>query len=165
MREEAMKRAVDIAYRAKGFAEKLHQEGFIRRGDVVRDVRERILSLETQDYPEFVITSILETATVLHRMLDKASFDSGERKYYPIKDMKGAYMELITAMLRAFFEQTEVDPESISEVEISPAAAPGEFYIHIQPEQPWFAVMNYVAGQWLVAQYDYLTDEPTDQGA
>ena len=157
MREEEMKRAVDIAYRAQGFAEKLHQEGFIRRGDVVRDVRERILSLETQDYQAFVITSILETATVLHRMLDKASFDSGERKYYPIKDMKGAYMELITAMLRAFCEQTEVDPESISEVEISPAVAPGEFYIHIQqPEQSWYAVMNYGAGQWLATQYEYL---------
>ena len=74
-------------------------------------------------------------------------------------------MELIVAMLRAFFEQTEVNPESISEVEISSAAAPDEWYMHVQPEQSWYAVMNYVAGQWLVAQYEYLTDESTDQGA
>jgi hypothetical protein len=65
-------------------------------------------------------------------------------------------MELIVAMLRAFFEQTEVNPASISEVEISSAVAPGEWYIHIQPEQSWYAVMHYVAGQWLVAQYEYL---------
>jgi hypothetical protein len=79
--QEAMKRAVDIAHRAKGFAEKLHQEGFIRRGDIVLDARERILRLETENYPESVITATLETAEVLKRMLDKANFDSGERKY------------------------------------------------------------------------------------
>ncbi len=88
MQEEKIKRAIDIAYRAKGFDEQLHQEGFIRRGDVVLDTRERILSLETENYPEFVIASILETAEVLQRMLDKANFDSGERKYYPVKDTK-----------------------------------------------------------------------------
>jgi hypothetical protein len=60
---------------------KLHQEGFIRRGDIVRDTREQILRLETENYPESVITAILETAEVLKRMLDKANFDSGERKY------------------------------------------------------------------------------------
>ena len=79
--QEEMKRAVDIAYRAKGFAEKLHQEGFIRRGDIVKDTIEHILSLETETYLEFVIASILETAEVLKRMLDKANYDSGERKY------------------------------------------------------------------------------------
>jgi hypothetical protein len=36
MREEKIKRAIDIAYRARGFDEKLHQEGFIRRGHSVR---------------------------------------------------------------------------------------------------------------------------------
>ncbi len=164
MQEEAIKRAIDTAYRAKGFAEKLHREGYIRRGDIVREVRERILSLETEQYPAFVITAILETAEVLRRMLDKANYDSGERKYYPMRE-KGAHMELIVAILRAFFEQTEVNPASISEVEISPAVAPGEWYMHVQPEQSWYAVMNYVAGQWLVAQYEYLTDESTDQGA
>jgi len=39
-----------------------------------------ILSLETENYPEFVVASILETAEVLKRMLDKANFDSGRRK-------------------------------------------------------------------------------------
>ena len=73
-------------------------------------------------------------------------------------------MELIVAMLRAFFEQTEVNPASLSEVEISPAVAPGEWYMHVQPEQSWFAVMNYVADQWLVVQYEYLSDESTAQG-
>jgi hypothetical protein len=77
---EALKRAIDIAYRARGFDEKLHQEGFLRRGDSVRETRERILSLETETYQEFVIASMLETAEVLKRMLDKANFDSGERK-------------------------------------------------------------------------------------
>ncbi len=37
--------------------------------------------LETENYPESVITAILGTAEVLKRMLDKANFDSGERKY------------------------------------------------------------------------------------
>ena len=80
MREE-IKRAVDLAYRAEGFAEKLHEQGFIRRGDIVRDTRERILRLETENSPESVITAILETAEALKRMLDKANFDSGKRKY------------------------------------------------------------------------------------
>ncbi len=88
MREEEIKRAVDIAFRAKGFDEELHQEGFIKRGDVVRETRERILSLETETYPEFVITSVLETTEVLKRMLDKTNFDSGERKYYPVKGLQ-----------------------------------------------------------------------------
>ena len=69
---------------------------------------------------------------------------------------KGRHMELIVTMLQAFFDQVEVDPARISEVEISPAIAPGEWYIHVQPEQSWYAVMHYVAGQWLVAQYEYL---------
>ena len=98
-----MKRAVDIAYRAKGFSEKLHQEGFIRCGDIVRETRERILSLETENYQESVITAILETA--------------------------------------------EVNPESISEVEILPEGSPGEWCIHVQPEQSWFAVVHYLTGQ------------------
>ncbi len=84
MREE-MKRAVDIACRAEGFSEQLYEQGFIRRGDVVHDVVKSILSLETETYPEFVIDSILETAEVLKRMLDKAHFDSGKRKFYPVK--------------------------------------------------------------------------------
>jgi hypothetical protein len=88
MREE-MKRAVDIAFRAEGFDEQLREQGFIRRGEIVHDTIERILRLETETYPEFVIDSILETAEVLNRMLDKANFDSGKRKYYPIKDTRG----------------------------------------------------------------------------
>ena len=81
--QEEIKRAIDIAYRAKGFDEKLHERGFIRRGDIVHDTIARILSFETEHYPEFVIASIVETAEVLKRMLDKANFDSGERKYMP----------------------------------------------------------------------------------
>ena len=84
MREE-MKRAVDFACRAEGFSEQLHEQGFIRRGDVVHDVVKSILSLETEQYPVFVIDSILETAEVLKRMLDKAHFDSGKRKFYPVE--------------------------------------------------------------------------------
>jgi hypothetical protein len=82
-REEAVKQAIAIAYRANGFAEKLHREGNTRRGDIVRETRERILSLETEQYPACVLVSILETAEVLKRMLDKANFDSRERKYMP----------------------------------------------------------------------------------
>lgn len=80
MQGDAMKWAIAIAYRAKGFDVMLHQEGFIRRGDIVREVRARVLSLETENYQEFVLASILETAEVLQRMLDKANYDSGERK-------------------------------------------------------------------------------------
>ncbi len=68
MQEEAIKWAIDTAYRARGFAEKLQREGYIRRGDIVREVRERILSLETEQYPAFVITAILETAEVLYQI-------------------------------------------------------------------------------------------------
>ena len=78
--EEKIARAVDVAHWAMGFDEQLREQGFIRRGDVVKDTRERILSLETESYPEFVVASILETAEVLKRMLDKANFDSGRRK-------------------------------------------------------------------------------------
>ena len=92
MREE-MKRAVDIACRAEGFSEQLYEQGFIRRGDVVHDVVKSILSLETETYPEFVIDSILETAEVLKRILDKAHFDSGKRKFYPIKDTRRGHHE------------------------------------------------------------------------
>ena len=35
-------------------------------------------------------------------------------------------MELILAMLQAFFDQVEVNPESISEVEILPEGSPDE---------------------------------------
>ncbi len=46
-----------------------------------KDTIAQILSLETETYQEFAIASIVETAEVLKRMLDKANFDSGERKY------------------------------------------------------------------------------------
>jgi hypothetical protein len=83
--QEEIKQAVDSAFRAEGFSEQLHEQGFIRRGDVVHSVVQSILSLETDQYPAFVIDSILETAEVLKRMLDKAHFDSGRRKFYPLK--------------------------------------------------------------------------------
>jgi len=56
-------------------------------------------------------------------------------------------MELILAMLPAFFDQVEVNPESISEVEILPEGSPGEWHIHVQPEQSWFAVVHYLTSQ------------------
>jgi hypothetical protein len=83
--QEEMKRAVDSAFRAGGFSEQLHEQGFIRRGDVVHNVVKSILNLETEQYPACVIDSILETAEVLKRMLDKAHFDSGKCKFYPVK--------------------------------------------------------------------------------
>jgi hypothetical protein len=55
-------------------------------------------------------------------------------------------MELILAMLQAFFDQVEVTPESISEVEILPEGSPGEWCIHVQLEQSWFAVVHYLTG-------------------
>src|SRR5260370_971370 len=61
-------------------------QGFIRRSEIMQDTIKSISSLETQDYPEFVISSILETTEVLKRMLDKHSYDSGKRKYYPVKE-------------------------------------------------------------------------------
>src|SRR5260370_25006085 len=75
MREEAVKQAIAIAYRANGFADKLHREGNTRRGDIVRETRERILSLETEHYPACGLVSILETTEVLKPILDKANFD------------------------------------------------------------------------------------------
>ncbi len=83
---EEMKRAVDSAFRAEGFSEQSREQGFIRRSEIIQDTIKSISSLETQDYPEFVISSILETAEVLKRMLDKHSYDSGKRKYYPVKE-------------------------------------------------------------------------------
>ena len=70
--QEEIKHAIDIAFRAEGFDEQSREQGFIRRGEIIRDTRERILGLET--------------AEVLKRMLDKHGFDSGKRKYYPIKE-------------------------------------------------------------------------------
>jgi hypothetical protein len=85
---EPDRRAVDIAYRAWGLDQKLHQQGFIMRGDVVRDTIERILSLESEPYQGFVVDSIVETADILKRMLDKQGYDSGKRKYYPLQKKK-----------------------------------------------------------------------------
>src|SRR6266436_919286 len=75
---EPVKRAVDIAYRAWGLDQQLHQEGFIMRGDVVRDTIERILSLESEPYQGFVIGSFVETADMLKRVLDKQGYDSSK---------------------------------------------------------------------------------------
>ncbi len=85
MREE-IKQAIDSAFRAEGFSEQSREQGFIRRSEIIQDTIKSILSLETQDYPEFVISSILETAEVLKRMLDKHSYDSSKRKFYPVKE-------------------------------------------------------------------------------
>jgi hypothetical protein len=56
-------------------------------------------------------------------------------------------MVLILTVLQAFFDQVEVNPESISEVEILPEGSPGEWHIHVQPEQSWFAVVHYLTSQ------------------
>ncbi len=85
---EPVKRAVDIAYRAWGLDQQFHQQGLIGRGDIVRDTIERILTLESEPYQGFVIDSIVETSELLEHLLNKWGYDSGERKYYPIKDTR-----------------------------------------------------------------------------
>jgi hypothetical protein len=87
---EPVKRAVAIAYRAWGLDQKLHQQGFIMRGDVVRGTIERILSLESEPYQGFVVDSIVETADILKRMLDKQGYDSG---YYPLTETRRGQRE------------------------------------------------------------------------
>lgn len=72
-------------------------------------------------------------------------------------------MELIAAMLQAFFEQVEIDPASISTVEISTGVQGGEWFIHVQPEQSWFTAMHFLAGNWHVAQLEYFPAIPTAQ--
>ena len=79
---EAVKQAVDIAYRAMGLEHRLHEQGLRGLGDVIRDTIMRILSLESEPYQEFVITSIVETADILNNLLDKHGYDSGKRKYF-----------------------------------------------------------------------------------
>jgi hypothetical protein len=56
-------------------------------------------------------------------------------------------MVLILAMLQAFFDQVEVKPKTMSEVEILPEGSSGDWCIHVQPEQSWFAVVHYLTGQ------------------
>jgi len=65
-------------------------------------------------------------------------------------------MELILTMVQAFFDQMEIDPEQISEVEMFSGVSPGEWWVHVLPEQSWFAQVYYHAGQWRVTQYEYL---------
>src|SRR5260370_26616989 len=85
---EPVKRAVDIAYRAWGLDHQFHQQGLIGRGDIVRDTIERILTLESEPYQDFVIASIVETSEVLEHVLNKREYDSGKRKYYPLKEKR-----------------------------------------------------------------------------
>lgn len=82
---EPVKRAVDIAYRAWGLDQQFHQQGLIGRGDIVRDTIERILTLESEPYQDFVIESIVETSEVLEHLLNKWGYDSGKRKYHPLE--------------------------------------------------------------------------------
>jgi hypothetical protein len=82
---EPVKQAVDIAYRAWGLDQQFHQQGFIGRGDIVRDTIERILTLESEPYQDFVIESIVETSEVLEHLLNKWGYDSGRRKYHPLE--------------------------------------------------------------------------------
>ena len=78
---EAVKRAVDIAYRAMGLEHRFHEQGLIGQGDVIRETIVRILSLESEPYQRFVIDSIVETAGVLEYWLTTWGYDSGKRKY------------------------------------------------------------------------------------
>ena len=64
-------------------------------------------------------------------------------------------MNVIAAILQAFFEQLEIDPATIREVEIAPGLF-DQWWIHVQPEQPWFASVSYHAGQWWVTLFDYV---------
>ena len=82
---EPVKQAVDIAYRAWGLDHQFHEQGLIGRGDIVRDTIERILTLESEPYQGFVIDSIVETSGVLEHLLNKWGYDSGKRKYHPLK--------------------------------------------------------------------------------
>ena len=65
-------------------------------------------------------------------------------------------MEWIANLLRAFFEETEIAPERINEIEIVPSGLPWAWYLHVQPAQPWFAEVNCCAGDYGVTLHDYL---------
>ena len=67
------------------------------------------------------------------------------------------WMEWLAHLLQVFFEESELDPTSVGEIEIIPSLLPwGEWYLHIQPEQPWFAEVNCHDGQWGVTLHNYL---------
>src|SRR5260370_565697 len=88
MQEEAIKRAIDTAYRARGFAEKLQRDGYIRRGGILREGRERILSLEEEKNPGFVFKTIFEKTEGFSRGMEKANYHPGGRKDYSLKDKR-----------------------------------------------------------------------------
>ena len=90
---EPVKRAVDIAYRAWGLDQQFHQQGLMGQGDIVRDTIERILTLESEPYQSFVIDSIVETSELFEHLLNKWDYDSGKRKYYPLKDTRREHYE------------------------------------------------------------------------
>ena len=90
---EPVKRAVAIAYRAWGLDQQFYQQGLMGRGDHVRDTIERILTLESEPYQGFVIDSIVETSELFEHLLNMWDYDSGKRKYYPLKDTRRGHHE------------------------------------------------------------------------
>ena len=65
-------------------------------------------------------------------------------------------MELMCAILTAFFEQTELDPAVVTELEIVHGIVRGEWWVHLDASAAWFASVRYSAEGWMVTQYDYI---------
>lgn len=66
-------------------------------------------------------------------------------------------LQWLTDILHAFFEQAEIAPESVTEIELGQGHSPWVWYLHLTPEQPWFAEVNKCTGEWGVVLHDSLT--------
>ncbi len=75
-----VQQVIAIAHRARGFAQHLHAQGLIGRGNEVRAAVESLLSLETTTYPDFVLAARMEVADALNTLLDQHQYDAGRSK-------------------------------------------------------------------------------------
>jgi hypothetical protein len=58
-------------------------------------------------------------------------------------------MELITELLKTFFEVTNVDSKYVSGLEIWPSILPQVYYIHVKPGYS-FARCHYTENEWSI---------------
>lgn len=71
-------------------------------------------------------------------------------------------MDLIALILKTYFEGFEIDPSSVTEMEIVPHKVSErwmDFAVHVQPEQSWFANISYFHGEWMAEMHDYIVTE------
>ena len=65
-------------------------------------------------------------------------------------------MNLLLELIQTLLDTWEMEASQLTEIVIVPCLYEGDMALHVQPEQDYFAMAHYRAGEWWISTHDYL---------